>query len=189
MICIVRSHVLHWSMSHRKAESLLGSHPRRRKRSALARLLDQSSLREGLSAQLHALLPEDMREHCEVATVQGPLLTVLTPNAAWATRLRFMLPDLVPKLNQMADFGAVCDVQIRVAPHLNAVGQSMEAPMCTAAARPPDADALEQLAADLEYDELRSAILRLARHGRGRNGSHSPAREDGERSAGGDDQP
>jgi hypothetical protein len=148
-------------MANRKIESLLVH--RRGKRSDLSRLLDQSALRSALSAQLRALLPEDARDHCEVATVQGPLLTILVQNAAWATRLRFMLPELLSKLNQLADFGGVRDIRIRIAPHLTPVRQSLEG---RTSPRPPDAPTLEQFASDIEYGELRDAILRLARHGK-----------------------
>ncbi len=89
-------------------------------------------------------------------------MTILVQNAAWATRLRFLLPDLLPELNQLADFGGVRDIQIRVAPNLTGAVGTMEVP---GPRRPPDSASLKRLADDLEYDELKAAILRLARHG------------------------
>jgi hypothetical protein len=170
MICM-SGHTCFRFMAYRSIEKLLGGH--RRWRSDLARLLDQASLRDSLSAQLRALLPEDARNHCEVASVHGARLTILAANAAWATRLRFMLPDLLPQLNQLADFGTVRDVQVRVAPHLTSVGQSWEAPISTPQPRPPDGRILEQFAAGMEYGPLKAAILRLARHGRAEDDSKS----------------
>jgi hypothetical protein len=147
-------------MANRRIDRLLFA---RRKRSRLSRLLEQSALRDAWSAQLRALLPADTREHCEVATVQGPVLTILVQNAAWATRLRFMLPELLRELNRLSDFGGVRDIQIRIARHPTAVGQSMESQLT---ARPPDAVALEGLASTLGPGELQAAILRLSRHGK-----------------------
>jgi hypothetical protein len=154
-------------VSNRKIDSLLGD--KRRRRSTLTNLLGRSSLRESWTAQLRALLPEELHDQCEVATVQGPVLTVLTPNAAWATRLRFMLPKLLPELNQLADFGGVSDIQIRIAPHLTAASRTMEG-YDLPPPNPPNASVLEEFASDLEYGDLQRAILRLARHGRGGTG-------------------
>jgi hypothetical protein len=46
--------------------------------------------------------------------VRGSVIVVVCGNAGAATRLRFMAPELVAQLHQLADFRAVETLQIRV---------------------------------------------------------------------------
>lgn len=130
----------------------------------MARLLNQASARDAWTAQLRAFLPGELGSSCQVANVRDHLMAVHICNAAWATRFRFLIPDLLPRLNQLADFAAVREIRIRVAP----VADLASAHHAHAVERaPPDAEVLSALADTLEYGDLKDAILRLARHGRG----------------------
>jgi hypothetical protein len=125
----------------------------------LARLLRQASQQEARTAQLCALLPEDLAFKCLVANLRDHVLTVHTYNAVWATRFRFLIPKLLPKLNQLADFSAVREIRVRVVPQAGLPDEPVfERPA------PPDAKSLESLARTVDYPELKAAILRLARH-------------------------
>jgi hypothetical protein len=46
--------------------------------------------------------------------IQGSILVVACGSAASATRLRFMVPDLLVHLAQLGDFRKVQDIRIRV---------------------------------------------------------------------------
>lgn len=99
-------------MSKRKIIDLLSE--RHRRFSPLQRLLHQAGNQESWSAQLAALLPEPLNRDCRVTEVRGETLVVVCSNAGSATRLRFLAPDLVTTLNQLADFRTVRKLQIRV---------------------------------------------------------------------------
>lgn len=148
-------------MPNRKIETLLSLQDR--PRSTIARLLNQASARDAWTAQLRAFLPRELSSSCQVANVRDHLMAVHIHNAAWATRFRFLIPELLPQLNQLADFAAVREIRIRVAP-VAEVDRAQRA--CTVERAPPDDKVLTALADTLEYGDLKTAILRLARHGR-----------------------
>ena len=56
------------------------------------------------------------RQQCRVANVRDQVLTVHINNAAWATRLRFLIPDLLQSLNRLADFTAIDEVRLKTVP-------------------------------------------------------------------------
>lgn len=76
----------------------------------LRRAADQHSW----TAQFQALLPDPLSRDCRVTDIRGHVTLVTCSNAASATRLRFMKPDLLIELQQLADFKRVNDLQIKV---------------------------------------------------------------------------
>lgn len=80
----------------------------------LQRLLRRAANQESWTAQLQALLPDRIRRDCRVVDVRGPIVLVVCRHAATATRLRFMAPDLLAQLTQLADFRGAQKIQIRV---------------------------------------------------------------------------
>jgi hypothetical protein len=62
-------------------------------------------------------LPEDVAGHVFGATL-GPdgELTVLVDSGAFATRLRYLLPELVPALALALEVGSIARTQVRVRP-------------------------------------------------------------------------
>lgn len=143
---------------------------RRARRSEFTRLLAHADSREAWTAALRALLPAEVARECHVANVRDHVLTVHLTTAAWATRFRFLAPEVLSELNRLADFAAVRDFRIKVAP--------VSAPGAKASddhreRQPPDGRALARFADDLDYGELREAILRLARHAGPTDGAQS----------------
>jgi hypothetical protein len=163
--------------SRRRIDTLLRDGQKRS--TSLARLLIQASNCEARTAQLRALVPEDLRDQCLVVNLRDQVLTVHTSGAAWATRLRFLAPDLLPKLNRLSDFAPIREIRVRVTPP---AVLSEETPTSTRRPQSPDGAALNELATSLDYGELRDAILRLARHAitgdKLRTSSHSKTEQD-----------
>jgi len=87
---------------------------RHRRFSPLQRLLHRAANQQSWTAQLQALLPDPLSRDCRVVDIRGPIALIACSNAASATRLRFMTPDLLGDLQQLADFRTVQDIQIRV---------------------------------------------------------------------------
>jgi hypothetical protein len=75
--------------------------------------------------------------------------------------MRFLAPDLLPKLNRLADFAPVREIRVRVT---SPAVLSDPAPATTRRPNAPDGAALNELAKSVDYGELKAAILRLARH-------------------------
>ena len=145
-------------MANRKIDSLLSSG--HSPHSSLARLVNRASQQDAWTDQLRALLPQDLALECRVANVRDQILTVHINNAAWATRLRFLTPGLLPNLNRLADFTAVNEIRLRVVPVVADVPTALRA----AELRPPDRVPLLELANGIDDADLRNAVLRLAAH-------------------------
>jgi len=110
---------------------------------------------------LRALLPHDLASECRVANVRDQVLTVHINNAAWATRLRFLVPGLIESLRRLADFTSVDEIRLKVVPVADVASPAHG----TEKRRPPDGVPLLELASSVDHADLRGAILRLAAHG------------------------
>jgi hypothetical protein len=89
-------------------------HERHRVFSPLQKLLRQAGNQDNWTSQLRAILPGNLAKDCRVMDVRGTVIVVVCGNAGTATRLRFMAPELVTQLRDLADFRNVEILQIRV---------------------------------------------------------------------------
>jgi len=148
-------------LANRTIHSLLATG--RSQPSALARLLGHASRQDAWTAQLRALLPQELASECRVGNVRDQILTVHINSAAWATRFRFVAPDVLGALRQLSDFADIAEIRVKVvavaAPSTRAIPSDVE---LKPAARLP----LIELASRVDCEELRGAILRLAAHAR-----------------------
>ena len=81
----------------------------------LQKLLHQASNRDAWTQELRAVLPEPLARHFSVAAMRGTALVVLCDNAASATRLRFLAPDVVSKLQSLSHFQHIETLKLQVA--------------------------------------------------------------------------
>ena len=81
----------------------------------LQKLLHQAANREAWTHELRAVLPDPLARHFSVAAMRGTALVVLCDNAASATRLRFLAPDVVSKLNALSHFRHIETLKLQVA--------------------------------------------------------------------------
>ena len=102
-------------MPVRNIDEILNNRHSRRNSAAnqLGRLVNRTELRASWTDQFRALLPPEEATRFEVANIHGKRLTVHASSAAWATRLRFRVPELLPALRGLADFSSVEEVSIR----------------------------------------------------------------------------
>ncbi len=82
-------------------------------RNPLERLVGHAARREAWTAQLRAVLPARLAQHCRVASLQHGQLTIHVDGASWATRLRMEMPTVEPALKALQDFAAVEEFRIR----------------------------------------------------------------------------
>lgn len=124
----------------------------------LARLLRRVAEHDRVNAEFNALLPADMRGHCRVATYRDRKVLLHVDSAAWATRLRYLLPDLTVRSELLA---AADKLRVKVRPPVS------EAPL---AHRPPVRLSTQSAKLLLDYgrslgdDDLARSLRRLARH-------------------------
>jgi Dna[CI] antecedent, DciA len=146
-------------VTNRKIDNLLS--PGRPPSSALARLVDRASRQDAWTDQFRALLPQDLASECRVANVRDRVLTVHINNAAWATRLRFLIPGLLDSLARLADFSTVSEICLRVVPNAS---DAIAPTGLDGYFRLPDGTTLRELASRVDDADLKGAILRLATH-------------------------
>ena len=81
----------------------------------LQRLLRQAANQESWTAQLAAMLPDSLKRECQITRVAGPIIVVTCRSAASATKLRFLAPELLLKLQDLATFHCAREIRILVA--------------------------------------------------------------------------
>ncbi len=100
------------SFPKRKIEHLLApDHPHR---SVLRNLLNQAEAQAGWTRALRVVLPEAIRLDCRVIAVHGDVLVVGCRNAAAATRLRFIGPEVIADLAHLSDFSGVSSLTVQI---------------------------------------------------------------------------
>ncbi len=99
-----------------------------------------------------------------VVCVDERALTLMTPNAAWAGRLRQMTPTLLAHVREAR--GGV--ERIRIVPQRRADSGGARAPAMRSALPGSAVAELANLAGEVQAPALRAALERLVRHQRGR---------------------
>lgn len=78
-------------------------------------LLERARLLMRLERLLRTMLDEALAERFRVANLRQNRLILLTPTAAWATRLRMVAPQLLESL-QRSGYAGIESIDIRVGP-------------------------------------------------------------------------
>lgn len=60
-------------------------------------------------------LESTLAKHCSLAKMEKDQLTVIADNAAWATKLRFTIPDILKNLHIQPEFKSTKSIKILVA--------------------------------------------------------------------------
>lgn len=130
-------------------------------RGALLALIDQQ--RQLLQAIRARLLPP-LDAHCLFATLEEGQLTLITDSPAWASRLRFQVPELMADLGSLEGEIAAC--RVRIQPQTVA-RRGPEVERQRARISPATASLIRQ-AGEVQGDtELGRALRRLAQAGAG----------------------
>ena len=160
------------AVSENKIKTLLRRRPHSdSSKSPLYRLVNRALDQEHKTKILRSILPANMALQFEVSNVRGNRLTILAKNASWATRLRFDTPRLLNQLCELQEFSQIEEIKIRSVSSLEpaATQRSLSENMSTPASEP-----LEELADRTEQGELKSALRKLAQHGRTNLSGHDP---------------
>lgn len=83
--------------------------------SPLQKLLLRSEYQRAWTAELRAVIPKPLCYEVEVTDIRGAQAYLLCRSAAAATRLRFMSDDLLARLNTLANFADVRELNFRIA--------------------------------------------------------------------------
>lgn len=84
--------------------------------SILYRLLQHSQTLEQLDKWLQASLPIPLQQHCYIANLRNNTLVVHTDSSLWATRLRYLIPELLYRWQQEKSMPTIDKIEIRIRP-------------------------------------------------------------------------
>ena len=126
----------------------------------LGQLREQLKAQESLTGEVRSLLPSPLNEQLRGAVLKGRRLTLLVNSPAWASRLRYLAPQLMRQLRQKGLL--IEQIVPRILPEQGKarVGRPARIPLLSR----QSADTLRQTAESLEPGPLREALRRLSRH-------------------------
>jgi len=68
-----------------------------------------------LNRLFKSLLDPNLAKHCNLAKLEKDQMTVIADNSAWATKLRFSIPDILKNLRIQPEFKMVKTIKFSVA--------------------------------------------------------------------------
>jgi hypothetical protein len=129
---------------------------------AIVRLLEHVQLLQSLDKRLHACLDTAAAGHAQVADLNSDRLIIHASSAAWATRLRYLTPQLLRCLRTSPSLTNLNHIEVKVSPPTQPPTQ-----VALPAALSADSAAILDSTADAISDPaLRAVLRRLARRGR-----------------------
>lgn len=100
-----------------------------------------------------------LREHCQVLAIDHQDLIVLVRHAAWATRLKYHVHELLKSLKKFKEFSEITRIKIRIKEAPSAIKSPLRAnPISEESAR-----IIQTIALQIEDEPLRKAMLKLAK--------------------------
>lgn len=126
-------------------------------------LLQAKALTE-IKIIINQVIDYQIAEHTEVAKIHNGQLTLICDSSVWATRLRYMEPQIVTKLKQYSSLKSIHKIEIKVRP--------LSAHRLSPTNKPRrqvnlSANAARQIVNDAEAISdpiLQNALKKLARH-------------------------
>lgn len=126
-----------------------------------ANLITYSIWLSQLTRQIHHILGQPLAEHCQVVNLRYDVLVLQTDSPAWATKLRYLLPEILPKIRALTGLDTIRAAQVKVVP-----------PECVSTKKLPQPNKLSvtsgkcltSAAHSTPHADLRAALLSLASH-------------------------
>ena len=82
--------------------------------SPLQKLLRHTANQRAWTDQLRAAVDGQLRHQIAVSDIKGSRLIIQCRNAGIATKMRFLAPDLIPKLNTLSAFSRIDELVLKV---------------------------------------------------------------------------
>lgn len=127
-----------------------------------ARLLEHARQLQSIDTHLSACLGAEAAAHAQVANRSNGQLVIHADSAAWATRLRYLAPQLLRCLRKTPSLADLQGINIKVSP-LAQPASPVTRPAILSA---DNAALLDSTADTLSDPALRTALKRLARRAR-----------------------
>ena len=134
------------------------------KSSGLERLLERVNNLAEVNRALHSYLAAPLNAHCQLQNIKGQWAVVHVDSSAWATRLRYQIPQLLKFLQSLPGLGQLKEIQIQIRPPRH---QAPKPKARSAQFSAASAAAVHALAESTSDPKLSAALRRLANRHRG----------------------
>ena len=128
-------------------------------------MLRHAKLLRDLQNAVQSALPRSLLNHLTVANLHKHTLVLNADSSSWATRARYLAPDLINSLNLMELKCEVRDIRVRVSPTETAIRRTSSA---TPRFSESGAATLQATSATADDADLQEVLQRLARHVKGK---------------------
>lgn len=125
---------------------------------SLRALADEAGVQQTLLSELRRHLPDMLAGHCSAARLRDQQLIVSVDSPAWATRLRFVAPQLLDSLRQRYPDLEAVRVKVAVTHQCSEQTRRRTARRSAAGAR-----IIHEYALETSETPLREALMRLSR--------------------------
>lgn len=115
-----------------------------------------------LDRQLKTLLETSESLHCQVGNLRDGVLILYCDSTAWATRLRYQVPQLLARMREKSEWRGVQRIEVRVSPASEKPPEKQTVKIGSGAQR-----SLLGCAESVTDEALGSALRRLAAHYKG----------------------
>jgi len=127
-----------------------------------------------LNEKLHKHLASSLSSHCNVANYSDETLTVNADTSAWASKLRYCIPDILKFAKLECGLTNLKTVRVKVSPIHHKVNQSKTGQSKFSDTNPArkvrlskkSADFIKNIAKTINDPELRKSILKISTHGK-----------------------
>lgn len=135
-------------------------------RDDLAILVTRTRQLKRLTSLFRSHIDKELAPHCYLSNIGETEITVYIDSAAWATRIRFQVPQLIPMLRESNPvFSNLENIKIKV---LTPSGDTASpAPLRTGPNMSEEnANGINSLSESIDDPDLQAALTRLARNGK-----------------------
>jgi hypothetical protein len=101
----------------------------------------------------------DLAQHSRIANFRDSCLVIEVDNAAWATRLRYLLPDLKQQLMKHAALKNLKKIEWYIQPHFHPISQPSKLPPVLSN---NSTQLLKNTALNIKTSPLQESLMRLA---------------------------
>lgn len=129
----------------------------------LNRLISQAKLLTQIKIIINQVVNYQIAEHTEVAKIQNGQLTLICDSSVWATRLRYMEPQIIKKLRQFTITKHLNKIEIKVRPSAFSY-KSENLPKRRAQLSHNAANKMLEESEAITDPQLQAAIKKLIRH-------------------------
>ena len=82
--------------------------------SGLAKLINKAKSSQDLEVIFRTALDNNLTKHCQIASYKNSELTVVVTTTSMATRLRFVIPDIIKQLRIQPEFKDITNIRYTV---------------------------------------------------------------------------